>query len=573
MINVSISVFQRKVSIFFILNLLAFGIPTAQVLAQTSTVIDSVSSAPADADLEYTFSVSTKPCQLPFPGSETTYDFTSFQYVVGGTLDTLTGKLIGGTSYPLAGVERTTLTQGPHCPLTGELTPLTFALPFTYDSGDYCTITWEYGPSVPGGTVSDVVSLSCTPMTISLVNPAYQVISVFYAPPGDLSSVAYPTGTTNGSASSIGSSVMDGKSMSFSLSDTFSIPFINLSLGITSTSSSGTSSTTSSNTQFQETFTDATGDGLQSSKTNPDGINHNLDSVLIWLNPQISIYSVGSTPETYTVYLEPVGDDQTPQPDVIGVPVIDMEAQPGSITAANPAGLSTVPVNWLKPQSVTLDTGGVIEYPGLAAICKNKSYYPNNCGGDPNGQCGCTPADFTNILAQDPLLSYSNTASPLGANVSAPSICAQNPVPAGSNCRYVPVPSATGSTSVLSVLLQGSGCPDCDPVPKTYSQIDANQQNQTLGGQNTQTSGASWSVSSGGLTVTTANTITYTQSESTSFISGSSSSEQVTLNTSNYDCDESVNIYEDTVYHTFVFQEPGGDTGCTVWPPPINTAP
>jgi len=36
----------------------------------------------------------------------------------------------------------------------------------------------------------------------------------------------------------------------------------------------------------------------------------------------------------------------------------------------------------------------------------------------------------------------------------------------------------------------------------------------------------------------------------------------VTLKTTTAGCEENVNIYEDTLYHTFAFQVPTGYTGC-----------
>ncbi|MBZ5663454.1 MAG: chitobiase/beta-hexosaminidase C-terminal domain-containing protein [Acidobacteriia bacterium] len=58
---------------------------------------------------------------------------------------------------------------------------------------------------------------------------------------------------------------------------------------------------------------------------------------------------------------------------------------------------------------------------------------------------------------------------------------------------------------------------------------------------------------------------TWTQSQSTGTTTGSGVSETVTLNTATVGCNQDIPVYEDTVYHTFVFQQPGGaqGTSCT----------
>jgi hypothetical protein len=72
------------------------------------------------------------------------------------------------------------------------------------------------------------------------------------------------------------------------------------------------------------------------------------------------------------------------------------------------------------------------------------------------------------------------------------------------------------------------------------------------------------SLSSGFLvgSIRVADTWTWTDSESIGSSTGKTNSMSVTLKTSTAARDENVNIYEDTVYHTYAFQIPTGITTC-----------
>lgn len=362
----------------------------------------------------------------------------------------------------------------------------------------------------------------------------------------------------------------------------------------------GTSSTSSSSAAFQETFSSTSGVTNQSNNSAPDEINHNNDLFLIWLNPQIIAFGSdsGQGPVGYSVGVQPLADGTAPSPDIIEVFASAMEA--------NSAGMTSVPSSELNP--IPTLSGALV--PGLASICKSVITAEYNAGQcTQEDQCGCTPADFLPILENDPLLfyygstgplaPYPSTASPLTANVSDESICGTLPIAAGSDCRYVPVPETAGSTQPTALTLKGPEMPNGNVPSNSFQQGENTQTTTTLGGQNSTTVSQTWSINLNILTgcidypflnlgscgdkggtkgsgtgqwgVT--DTMSWTDMQSLGTASGSGVSLFVSLGSSTQDCSQPGNIglFEDTIFHTFVFQQPPNfSSPCTTLSPSFS---
>jgi hypothetical protein len=384
------------------------------------------------------------------------------------------------------------------------------------------------------------------------------VTSIIYAAPGDLSSDGYTDTTSLGTITTVGSSFTYGQSI------TFTEGFGDCTIGCVSASESfGVSASSSSSHAFAETYTDGTGVSNASVKSNPDAINHNEDLFLIWVDPQVTVVGTPPTPNTYSVAVEPTANGQTPLPDILEITALVMEA--------NSAGVTTVPATWLNQQYNT-ETGQYT--PGLANICKNVKTTEYNAGTCTLAdQCGCTAADFAPILQQDPLLYYNgitkplspypNTVSPLVADTSGATTCGALPTAASSKCRYVPVPSVPGSNIPETVTLSGPSCAGCNNNPNTFQQGENQNTTITLGEQTQESVGDSIKGGTTGFSVTLANTWTWTQSESTGTSTGSGVMQTVTLNSATVGCGQTIPVYEDTVFHTFVFQQPAGSQGAS----------
>jgi sugar lactone lactonase YvrE len=404
-------------------------------------------------------------------------------------------------------------------------------------------------------TANSRIRVVGTQLSTSIVYPAYQVTSVIYAPPGNKSQDGYTNTTTHGTTTTIGNSISDTTTLTFT--EGFSV----FGVGVSASESFGVSASASNSSAFQETYTNATGVANASQSTNPDAINHDQDLFLIWLNPQVTVMSNNSKPVSFSVSNQPTANGNTPAPDIVDITAIVMEA--------NAAGVSTVPATFLN-QQYNPATGQYT--PGLAAICKNlktAEYTAKTC--TLADQCGCTPADFAPILALDPLLYYNgatkpispypSTASPLQANTSTD--CGTLPIPSGANCRYVPVPSEPGSTVQEVVTLTGPDTQGGNSSPNSFSQLENTQTTQTYGTALGGSVGASIKVGGPGFSLTVANTLSWTNSQSTGTANGSGATLAVSLNSGTVGCGQDIPVYEDTVFHTFVFQQPAGNTSCT----------
>jgi hypothetical protein len=480
--------------------------------------------------------------------------------------------------------------------LTGNLTaPRAYHSATLLFNGDILVAGGLESNASPSAYLSSA-ELYSYPVTMATLEPAYKVTSIIYAPPGNKSQAGYTSNTSNATTTTIGSTFGTGNSISMSLG--FSYPGVG---GISASESFATSSTSSNSSAFQETYTNATGVANQSNSTAPDAINHNNDLFLIWLNPQITAFGDESAqgPVGYSVGVQPLANGTLPVPDIVEVTASAMEA--------NSSGMTTVPKSTLNQEP---NVAGQL-VPGLASICKNLNkaeYAAQAC--TLADQCGCTANDFVPILQQDPLLfsnglsnpisPFSATASPLIANVSDVQECGTIPATPGSNCRYVPVPSQVGSTQQAGVTLAGPLTQGGNTPVNSFQQGENIQKTYVLGGQ-TQTqvqlvqsinvslgavtgcngglglgscSPSGGKPGSGSATGTgtwgIGTTMTWTDNQSVGTANASGTTLALTLSSSTVGCEQNSNIgvFEDTIYHTFVFQQPPGDLStCTTLVP------
>ncbi len=479
--------------------------------------------------LSWTINQSGGACGFEGQSQWQQWNYSNFQYTPQG-----------GSSLPLSGSAVSFDSPGGNCPPNGGITTTIgniptavgiYAINFTSEPGGD-----GYGTPVQTGATE-------------VLNPAYQVVSIIYSTPGNTSSNGFTDTTSNGTTTTIGNSFANGSSITFTHG--FSLwGFAHMSVSATG----GNSNTSLNSSAFTESFTDASGMSNESKPQDSNNIDHSQDQIAIWLNPQVTVTGINGIPEYYSVSVQPTADGSNPGADIVTISANVMEA--------NADGVSTVPQTWLNPQTYTdPDTGQLVTLPGLAAICKNLNvdeYKAGQC--TLADQCGCTPTDFAPILAQDALLYYNGSQNPLDANNSPPSVCGTLPTPAGSDCRYVPVPEVTGSTVQEVKPLSGPDSSNSNYSCDSFQQGENTNTVNTLGGSSSQSVGVSVTAGAFGFHLTVANTWTWTQQQSTGTANGTGVTQQVNLCSNTTGCGEQIPIFEDTLYHTFVFM--GGSSSC-----------
>jgi hypothetical protein len=412
----------------------------------------------------------------------------------------------------------------------------------------YSTFTWTpsylgattagCSLSVQSSTSQQYVLTENMPMTVfdktpQVAIPQYKVLSLIYAAPGNSSSAGLTSGTTNGTSTSLGTNFSSGTSVTFSYK--FVVASVSATFGVTDTNGQ--------TNQTTDTFSNATGISNISNHTGPNTLNHNQDLFLLWLNPVVTVQQTSPTAIQYTYSLPSSANGVM---DTVEVTAEAMEA--------NAQGATTVPLAILLPQ-----TYGSQTVPGVANICAHP--LPANQCTQAN-QCGCVPSDFTTILAQDPLLQFSSTESPLQADAGGSTCGDLSANPTYADCRYVPVPESSQSPYQEILLLSGPDCSGCNSSGNSYVVTDATQKTLTYSGSSSATVGVSGSAGALGPTVSASHQWTWTDSESIGAINGNNSVMNVTLSSSTVGCDQNIPVFEDTVYHTFVFQQPADNTSC-----------
>jgi hypothetical protein len=522
---------SRRKSIWFVCLFTAAVLCCGSVLAQVTQGSKTIPAGSGTLTYDYR-AVTTYCIKIAQRATVVTTSYTNFSYTANGTTVPLVGEDHD--------VDVSPRVYG--CPTSSHPTVTSYVPPiFPYS----IQVVITFHPEGDGSAYATLGSL-----TPGIIYPKYQVQSIIYDTPGNHSNNGFQNTESDGTSTSIGNSFQQGETETFSVGGF-------LGIGSTLSWSSGSSTTTGNSTQDTQTISDASGVLSASNPNSPNAINHQQDLFIIWVNPAIVIYQAGSSGNAGYItgtQLQTAGDPNPGQPQAYQRQV-EVTAQQ---MLPNTKGLTSVDIEDLEPITVAGET-----LPGLAGMCTNQAYYPAHCSEDPNGQCGCTPSDFTTILAQDPLLNYGPTDSPLNADTSGAAACGVCPS-SSAKCRYVPVPNGLNSCNPLFEYLKGPASPGGILPVNTFTATDQDSKTTTLNEMQ------SYSVSSSvdqsfsllGISLKDTSTWTWTDSESFGKINTNAHAMSVNFSSGTVGCDQLVGVFEDTRYHTFVFQQPAGDTSC-----------
>ncbi|MGC9200230.1 MAG: hypothetical protein ACP5E5_15160 [Acidobacteriaceae bacterium] len=335
----------------------------------------------------------------------------------------------------------------------------------------------------------------------------YQVLAILYDPPGNLSS----TGFSNSVSAGATTSVSDNFSSTDSLS--FSSGFLGLDNSVTFSASQSAGSSSSYTTSYQA----GTGSQLDS---NTQAIEHTQDQIYLLVDPTFTVAQTGESSGSYSI---------GPSMDATGN-FAPYGGVPPDMLYSNIAGLESpandgIPLLDLEPWAP--DPGTTL--PGLDVICANP-LPPSQC--TQQNACGCTPADFATIVSQDELANDTDQSTP-------PSTIDPNRYVYYDNARLVG-PQQAGS----------------DETPNTVYINDSSMSSETTSDGTGYSVGYSQGFSLSGLfslSIKAGSTFTFSQTQTAGASNGQAHTATVTLDTSDVGCSESVDIYEDTTYHTFAF--------------------
>lgn len=255
--------FDRKRLVGTIVFLAALVLSTAGLASATQGTVNFNNGF---GTITYDITTVSGACGTNGTGSYTEYEYSNLTYV---DPNGKSWSLGGGGAYYTA-----TLSEQEGCPPSGaEPSSIVFG-----SQSDGWQVTWY--PGYDGGTANLEL--------YGYLTPKYQVLSLFYAPPGHSSYVQYTNVTT------VGTSV----SLSQALTQSYGVSVQNSSLGGSTTSGNDYSQTEDSNASVDVSVTtsfsyEIKGPQPDTSQTDAQmdalGLDHGYDELFLWLDPSLNV--------------------------------------------------------------------------------------------------------------------------------------------------------------------------------------------------------------------------------------------------------------------------------------------
>ncbi len=238
-------------------------------------------------------------------------------------------------------------------------TTLTFSTPGAFS----IQVAFSYEPSCPEELYE--VTFTGTYGYSGSVLPKYQVLSVYYAPPGAKSNALYGSSYTQSTNNAFSNTFSVANNVSVAVTDIFGIS------GDSVTAAYGWSESSTTSDSIAVTTTTSESLEIPGPSSSQDGIDHTQDLVYVWLNPAVSVNVVpgASVPiEVTAVNYDSTDPDQGV--DAYALSVADLQV---------------------------LAAGGTP--PGVDMTRLARSWSPTGA---------LTPADYQDILSADPFATNPN---------------------------------------------------------------------------------------------------------------------------------------------------------------------
>src|ERR1700722_10383028 len=162
----------------------------------------------------------------------------------------------------------------------------TTPLGYSYVSGQACWNIKGAGPAFEGHTS---VAMTITHLSnAGWIEPKWQVVGITYAPPGSKSTATYTSGFLSGTATSNTRTFKNTESVSDKITGGFNL-FGFFDGGSTSTVAANWSQQQGSSTSIGITNQYATGLIVPGPASGADGVDHDYDTVYVWLNAAVQL--------------------------------------------------------------------------------------------------------------------------------------------------------------------------------------------------------------------------------------------------------------------------------------------
>jgi hypothetical protein len=287
-------------------------------------------------------------------------------------------------------------------------------------SGGVSTWVWTSGPiGLANGTstltVNDAGGVS------GYLRPKYQVVSITYAPPGAKSNAQYSNGFLSGTSSSNAATYLSSVSDKVTLSTGFDL-FGILSGAATQSFSAGWSQEQDNTNSISVVQNLSEGETVMGPQSSALGVDHDYDTIYVWLNPEVFLTVFSPTSATLNGYGYDARDTITGM-DVIPLTVGQLK---GTQSITDPAVTNRLARSWdtslggLQTADFQLilqadpfvanpsfnpntDTSHRFELPELAdgtAVDLIFNYVPAPAGGQPTSQTFTSSYTGTSVEGQ-----------------------------------------------------------------------------------------------------------------------------------------------------------------------------